>query len=73
MEGMGVDIYDFGRHLIDDLELGFPRSNLEISVCQEWDGMWVGVYSFSIFVVNLMGALTFWMCFIIFSYANCNL
>ena len=34
---------------------------------------WVCVYSFSIFVVNLMGALTFLMCFIIFSYANCNL
>ena len=39
-------IYDFGRHLILDLELGFPRSNLKISVSEKWDGMWVGVVGF---------------------------
>ena len=32
-------IYDFGRHLILDLELGFPRSNLKISVSEKWDGV----------------------------------
>ena len=39
-------IYDFGRHLIRDLELGFPRSNLKIFVSEKWDGMWArGGYS----------------------------